>query len=85
MDPPKLTVPDLPGRKATGDKLVMITCYDATFARLLEEAGVDMLLVGDSLGMVVQGQATTMPGHARRDDLPLPHGQPGRFARPRDR
>ena len=61
MDAPKLTVPDLAGRKSAGDKLVMITCYDATFARLLEEAGVDLLLVGDSLAMVVQGQATTLP------------------------
>ena len=39
----------------------MITCYDGTFARLLDEAGVDMLLVGDSLGMVVQGHDTTLP------------------------
>ncbi len=61
MDAPRLTVPDLAQRKAAGDRLVMITCYDATFAGLLEEAGVDLLLVGDSLGMVVQGQATTLP------------------------
>ena len=61
MDAPKLTVPDLADRKSAGDKLVMITCYDATFARLLDDAGVDILLVGDCLGMVVQGQATTLP------------------------
>lgn len=39
----------------------MLTCYDATFARLLNEAGVDILLVGDSLGNVIQGQASTLP------------------------
>ena len=39
----------------------MLTCYDATFARLLDGAGVDVLLVGDSLGMVVQGHSTTLP------------------------
>jgi 3-methyl-2-oxobutanoate hydroxymethyltransferase len=61
VDAAKLTVPDLARRKSAGDKLVMITCYDATFAGLLEEAGVDLLLVGDSLGMVVQGQSTTLP------------------------
>lgn len=40
--------------------ITMLTCYDATFARLLDEAGVDMLLVGDSLGMVIKGEATTL-------------------------
>ncbi len=44
-----------------GEKIAMLTCYDATFARVLDEAGVDVLLVGDSLGMVVQGHATTLP------------------------
>lgn len=47
--------------KATGEPIAMITAYDATFARLLEEAGADMLLVGDSLGMVVQGHESTLP------------------------
>jgi len=61
VDAPKVTVPDLVRSKVAGDKLVMITCYDATFAGLLDEAGVDLLLVGDSLGMVVQGQDTTLP------------------------
>ncbi|MGL4234254.1 MAG: 3-methyl-2-oxobutanoate hydroxymethyltransferase [Casimicrobium sp.] len=46
---------------ASGEKIVMLTAYDATFARLADEAGVDCLLVGDSLGMVVQGQASTVP------------------------
>ena len=43
------------------EKIAMLTCYDASFASLLDEAGVDVLLVGDSLGMVVQGQETTLP------------------------
>ena len=40
---------------------MILTCYDATFARLLDEGGADMLLVGDSLGMVVQGHEHTLP------------------------
>src|SRR5580658_2904602 len=44
-----------------GEKIAMLTCYDAAFARALDEAGVDVLLVGDSLGMVIQGHATTLP------------------------
>jgi 3-methyl-2-oxobutanoate hydroxymethyltransferase len=46
---------------ANGEKIVMLTAYDASFARLADEAGVDCLLVGDSLGMVVQGHASTVP------------------------
>ena len=45
---------------ASGEKLTMLTCYDATFARVLDEAGVEMLLVGDSLGMVLQGRSSTL-------------------------
>jgi 3-methyl-2-oxobutanoate hydroxymethyltransferase len=44
-----------------GEKIAMLTCYDASFAALLDAAGVDCLLVGDSLGMVLQGQASTVP------------------------
>jgi len=44
-----------------GDKIAVLTCYDASFATQLETAGVEVLLVGDSLGMVVQGQETTLP------------------------
>jgi len=46
---------------AAGEKIAMLTCYDATFARLLDECGVDVLLVGDSLGMVLQGRSSTLP------------------------
>jgi 3-methyl-2-oxobutanoate hydroxymethyltransferase len=47
--------------KERGERISMITAYDATFAQMLDEAGADMLLVGDSLGMVVQGQDSTLP------------------------
>src|SRR4051812_34725874 len=43
------------------EKISMLTCYDATFARVLDDAGVDCLLVGDSLGMVLQGHPSTVP------------------------
>ncbi|HEY3494579.1 MAG TPA: 3-methyl-2-oxobutanoate hydroxymethyltransferase [Polyangiaceae bacterium] len=56
----KVTVPALRARKRTGPKIAVVTAYDATFGRLFEEGGADVLLVGDSLGMVVQGQATTL-------------------------
>ena len=46
---------------AGGEKIAMLTCYDAAFASVLDEMGVDVLLVGDSLGMVLQGQASTVP------------------------
>ena len=60
-DRPKVTVPELARMKALGEKIAMITAYDATFARLVDAAGVDMILVGDSVGMVVQGEANTIP------------------------
>jgi len=61
MEPKKLTVPDIGRMKAAGERISMVTAYDCPFARLLDEAGVDILLVGDSLGMVVQGLETTLP------------------------
>lgn len=48
-------------KKQRGEKIVMLTVYDATMARLLDRAGVDVLLVGDSLGMVIEGHGTTLP------------------------
>jgi 3-methyl-2-oxobutanoate hydroxymethyltransferase len=59
-DPRPLTVTDLLTMKAAGRRIVMLTCYDAVFARLLEEAGVDVLLVGDSLNQVIAGHETTL-------------------------
>jgi 3-methyl-2-oxobutanoate hydroxymethyltransferase len=56
-----ITVPDLAQSKAEGRKLVMLTAYDAGFARTLDANGTDLLLVGDSLGMVVQGGDSTLP------------------------
>lgn len=56
----KVTAPWVLRAKAEGRKVSVVTAYDSTFARLLEEAGVDVLLVGDSLGMVVQGQPNTL-------------------------
>ena len=61
MEQKKVTVPDLRARKSGGEKIAMVTAYDFTMARLVDEAGVDMVLVGDSLGMVVQGLSTTTP------------------------
>jgi 3-methyl-2-oxobutanoate hydroxymethyltransferase len=56
-----LTVRDLQGMKAAGEKIAVVTAYDATMARLFDEAGADAILVGDSLGMVVQGHESTLP------------------------
>ena len=55
-----VTVPSLRQRKARGEKLSMLTCYDASFAARLESGGVELILVGDSLGMVVQGHRHTL-------------------------
>ncbi len=56
-----VTVPGLSQMKAQGRRIAMVTAYDASFAAQLEMAGVDVALVGDSLGMVVQGHASTLP------------------------
>ena len=56
-----VTVPGLRAMKARGEKIVVLTCYDASFAAQMEAAGVDVALVGDSLGNVVQGQTSTVP------------------------
>ncbi len=57
----KVRAPDLKKMKRHGTKIVMLTAYDATMARLLDRAGVDVLLVGDTVGMVVLGYDTTVP------------------------
>jgi len=56
-----VTVGTLKKMKESGERISMLTAYDFTMATLLEQAGVDVLLVGDSLGMVVQGHSTTIP------------------------
>jgi 3-methyl-2-oxobutanoate hydroxymethyltransferase len=57
----KVRVPDLPKMKERGERIVMLTAYDATMARLFDRAGIDVLLVGDSLGNVILGMDTTIP------------------------
>ena len=57
---PARTVPGLRAMRAAAEKIAVLTCYDASFAALLDRVGVDVLLVGDSLGMVIGGQATTL-------------------------
>ena len=57
----RVTVPEFRQKKSRGERIAVLTAYDATMARLLDRAGVDGLLVGDSLGMVVLGHDTTLP------------------------
>jgi 3-methyl-2-oxobutanoate hydroxymethyltransferase len=56
-----ITVPALLALKNAGEKITMLTCYDASFATLMDRCGVEVLLVGDSLGMVCQGHTSTLP------------------------
>jgi 3-methyl-2-oxobutanoate hydroxymethyltransferase len=56
-----ITAPDFPAAKVRGIRLTMLTAYDYTMARLLDNAGVDGILVGDSLGMVIQGHPNSLP------------------------
>ncbi len=56
----KITVPEIVKKKRRGEKITCLTAYDYSFARILDEAGVDILLVGDSLGCVVQGHPNTL-------------------------
>jgi 3-methyl-2-oxobutanoate hydroxymethyltransferase len=58
---PPVNVATLGRMSAEGEKIASITCYDASYAALVDEAGVDVVLVGDSLGMVIQGHDTTVP------------------------
>jgi 3-methyl-2-oxobutanoate hydroxymethyltransferase len=61
MKTSRVTIHTLRDMKQRGERIAMLTCYDASFARLLDESHVDVLLVGDSLGMVIQGHDTTLP------------------------
>jgi len=60
----KITVPHILKMKQRGEKITCLTAYDYSFARILDEAGVEILLVGDSLGCVVQGQHFRQIGRA---------------------
>jgi 3-methyl-2-oxobutanoate hydroxymethyltransferase len=57
----QLTHLDLAKMRASGEKIAMLTCYDASFAQLCETAGVDVVLIGDSLGNVIQGHTSSLP------------------------
>ena len=57
----RVTIPSLQRAKRRGEKITMLTAYDFTFAQIFDAAGIDILLIGDSLGNVVQGQSTTLP------------------------
>jgi len=57
----KITLTTLLAHKEAGEKFTCLTAYDASFASVLDDAGVDVILVGDSLGMVIQGHETTVP------------------------
>jgi 3-methyl-2-oxobutanoate hydroxymethyltransferase len=58
---PKITVLDIYKKKSEGKKITMLTAYDYPTAQIVDQAGIDMILVGDSLGMVVQGVSSTLP------------------------
>ncbi|KIP90474.1 MULTISPECIES: 3-methyl-2-oxobutanoate hydroxymethyltransferase [Pseudomonas] len=58
---PDVTLTTLQALKQKGEKITMLTCYDATFAKVSSQAGVEVLLIGDSLGMVLQGHDSTLP------------------------
>lgn len=61
LDRPGINVPKLLAMKQTGEKIAMMTAYDYSFGQIMDAAGIDIVLVGDSLGMVVQGHSTTLP------------------------
>ena len=56
----KITIKNLKEMKESGEKIACLTSYDASFAKIQDEAGIDLLLVGDSLGMVLQGGDNTL-------------------------
>jgi len=60
-DPTRVTIPALRARKGSGEKITALTAYDYALASIMDAAGVDLLLVGDSLGMVILGYSTTIP------------------------
>ncbi|VFM94910.1 MAG: 3-methyl-2-oxobutanoate hydroxymethyltransferase [Candidatus Kentron sp. G] len=75
----RITTTSLRKMKANGEKFVCLTAYDATFAGIMDEVGVEVILVGDSLGMVIQGEETTVP--VTMDDMVYHARIVGRAAR----
>src|SRR3954469_22160585 len=69
---PPVTVPTLRAMKQRGEKIVVVTAYDASFAAAAESAGIDVVLVGDSLGMAVQGNDSTLPVTVDESVYPTP-------------
>jgi 3-methyl-2-oxobutanoate hydroxymethyltransferase len=61
MERKKISIPDLMAKKRAGEKITMLTAYDFSMASFIDQAGMDMILVGDSLGMVVLGYESTVP------------------------
>ena len=61
QDRKAVSIPGLMALREQGEKIAMLTCYDASFAALMDRCGVEMLLIGDSLGMVSQGHSSTLP------------------------
>lgn len=57
----KITISGLQTKKAAGEKITALTAYDASFAKMFDEQNIDVLLIGDSLGMVLQGEEDTLP------------------------
>ncbi|MEK6680164.1 MAG: 3-methyl-2-oxobutanoate hydroxymethyltransferase, partial [Nitrospirota bacterium] len=57
----RITILDILKKKAEGKRITMLTAYDFPFAQIVDEAGIDIVLIGDSLSMVVQGNDTTIP------------------------
>ncbi|MEJ2621433.1 MAG: 3-methyl-2-oxobutanoate hydroxymethyltransferase, partial [Candidatus Thiodiazotropha sp.] len=61
MSRKNVTIKSLVEMKVAGEKISVLTSYDASFTKLIESAGIDVILVGDSLGMVIQGHESTLP------------------------
>ena len=80
-DAQRMTVPRFAAMKAAGRKITVLTAYDYTMAAMLDATGIEAILVGDSMSMVVQGHPNTLAGHARRNDLSRRDGRPRREQR----